>query len=139
MADTLPALRALPRLHDMPPLWDGRGVEWASWSTDAGSWSFHAPLDDRCCHECGLVDELMWTSGAVAPEPGATFLVPGSRRAKSSRELEVPAWPVYSLSATRCSGCGHTTVLDTSNNQLWELDDTDYTDAGSWPDVEALF
>ncbi|WP_232425892.1 hypothetical protein [Mycobacterium sp. JS623] len=36
------------------------------------------------------------------------------------------------LTAFRCPACGHDWVLDT-DGQAWDLDETDYTDLGSWP------
>jgi len=124
--------------RDMPPLWDGRAVEWSTWNSEVGSWAFHASIDDRACHECGVLDEHAYSSGLLTPEPGATFMVPRDRRARSRRESEVPAWPVYSLFAVRCTGCGHTQVHDEDTGETWVLDESDYTDAGSWPEPEGV-
>ncbi|MGW9020671.1 hypothetical protein ACWGOE_04205 [Leucobacter chromiiresistens] len=39
--------------------------------------------------------------------------------------------------ATRCGWCGHTTVFTMHDEQSWELDETDYGEAGSYDLVEA--
>ena len=58
----------------------------------------------------------------------------------------VPAWsasgaaalqktargPAFTLTAFRCPSCGHDWVLD-GEMRAWDLDETDYTDRGSWP------
>jgi hypothetical protein len=36
------------------------------------------------------------------------------------------------LTAFRCPSCSRDSVLDTAG-QTWDLDETDYTDRGSWP------
>lgn len=39
---------------------------------------------------------------------------------------------VANLAAFRCPDCEHDYVLDFANDEAWDLDPTDYTDAGSY-------
>lgn len=122
------------RTHDLPPLWDGRRVDWSEWKeVDPGSLAFHSPADAFACTGCGWIpDAQLRAVGRVHPKPGATFTV---------HETEVPAWPVAVLAARRCTGCGLDQVTDLDTGEVWDLDPSDYTDAGSWPEPEqgALF
>jgi hypothetical protein len=129
------------RAHDLPPLWDGRRVDWSAWE-ELGHTSlvFHAPADEFACTGCGwIADTELRAVGRVHPEPGATFTVLPHARAR--HEIEVPAWPVARLSVLRCAGCGLDEVTDMETGEVWDLEPSDYTDAGSWPEPEqgALF
>lgn len=103
------------REHDLPPMWDGTPVAWGPWSRDTSSVIHHAPVDDIACHVCGVIEQPLLAGGWVP------------RR-------------VVRLLAVRC-GCGHDTVYDEQTGEVWDLDPSDYTDAGSWPEPEqgALF
>lgn len=137
------------REHDLPPLWDGRRVDWSAWKdVEPGSLAFHAPADAFACTGCGWIsDTQLRAVGRVHPEPGATFTVhrdvPSKRVPGSTwvRKTEVPAWPIARLVVRRCTGCGLDQVTDMETDEVWDLDPSDYTDAGSWPEAEqgALF
>jgi hypothetical protein len=115
------------RPHDLPPLWDGRHVTWSPWrDVDPGSLAIHAPSDAFACTGCGWITETQMRSiGRLHPEPGATFTIDGT---------ELPAWPVAVLAVRRCTGCGLDQVTDLDTGDVWDLDDTDYGDTGSWAD-----
>jgi hypothetical protein len=59
--------------------------------------------------------------------------------ARARRKTEVPAWPIARLNVLRCTGCGLDQVTDLETGEVWDLDPSDYTDTGSWPDTETLF
>jgi hypothetical protein len=137
------------RRHDLPPLWDGASVDWSDWEdTPHSSMVFHAPAPLFACTGCGWIpDTELRAIGRVHPEPGETFTVhktvPSKRVPGSSwdRKTEVPAWPIARLSVKRCTGCGLDQVTDIETGEVWDLDPSDYTDTGSWPEPEqgALF
>ena len=129
------------RAHDLPPLWDGRRVDWSEWQeVGPTSMVFHGWPDEMACTGCGWIPETkLHAIGRLHPEPGATFTVPktvGSKRRLGTytRNVEVTAWPVARLSVRRCSGCGVDEVTDIETGEVWDLEGADYTDAGSWPD-----
>lgn len=129
-------LTLLPRVHDLPPRWDGRTVEWGPWQQVRTSLPFHVPLDQQACTTCGLIDEPLTAGGKVLPLPGETFEWPDVRTLPSGRTYtrgtkRVPAWPVLCLVAFRCPGCGADRVHDERTGETWDLDASDYGDAGS--------
>jgi hypothetical protein len=127
------------RAHDLPPSWDGLRVDWSPWEVSGhSSLVFHAPADQFACTGCGWIpDTQLRATGRVHAEPGATFSVYPHARAR--RKTKVPAWPIARLVASRCTGCGLDQVTDVETGEVWDLDECDYTDAGSWPEVDALF
>jgi hypothetical protein len=112
------------RAHDLPPLWDGRAVQWSQW-TDQDAYStygilrFHAPADHWACTGCGWIrDRELRAVGTLMPASVAET-----------------AWPVVRLVVRRCPGCHLDEVTDLHTGEVWDLQDADYTDAGSWPDT----
>lgn len=115
-----------PRTHDLPPRWDGLPVQWGAWSSTGEV--FMCPprrVRSESCDRCGSTDARMINVGRVWTDPDTAPPAIGRARLRRGRH------PVGVLSAFRCPGCGHDSVLD-PNGQLWDLDDTDYTDDGSW-------
>lgn len=132
-----PHLRGLPtptdREYDMPPMWDGRRVEWSEW--DDSRWFIcPPPKADPCA--CGSTAPRVTSIGTVHPLPGEMVQGTRTKRLKSGREYgiptEVPAQPLIALHAERCVTCGLDTVYETATESVWELDATDYRADGSW-------
>lgn len=114
------AITRSDRTHDLPPAWDGLRVEWRGWIAAATTLSYHLPLEETACRRCGSLDEQMLNVGVVDHGPrGDTD--PGEPR----RQVR--------LFAFRCPDCRHDQVLDQDDDQLWDLDETDYGDDGSVP------
>lgn len=110
---------AADRPHDLPPLWDGRAVQWSDW-TDQAPWSlvFHIPADHFACTGCGWIRNTeLRAVGTLMPPDGVTDL-----------------YPVIRLLVRRCPGCHLDQVSDIVTGDVWDLAAGDYTDAGSWPD-----
>jgi hypothetical protein len=107
------------RIHDLPPLWDGRAVQWSDWSEQG--WTtlvFHVPADHFACTGCGWIrDTELRAVGTLMPPDGVTDL-----------------FPVIRLIVRRCPGCHLDQVTDVDTWDVWDLEPRDYTDAGSWPD-----
>lgn len=111
------------RPHDLPPLWDGRTVQWSDWTDETGlaartTLVFHVPADHWACTGCG------WIRDSELRAVGT--LLPGS--------VADTAWPVVRLVVRRCPGCHLDQVTDISTGEVWDLEDADYGAAGSWPD-----
>jgi hypothetical protein len=108
------------RPYDLPPLWDGRPVQWSDWTDEAESTTlrFHVPADHWACTGCGWIrDSELRAVGTLLPGGGVTDM-----------------WPHVRLVVRRCPGCHLDEVTDIDTGEVWDLEDTDYTDAGSWPD-----
>jgi hypothetical protein len=128
-------VRALPTLHDLPPLWDGRRVEWKGWTSDASTLGWHGR--PQTCEVCGHVGDRAINLGLVFPHPGETMTEPKTVRSKRVkgreyvRNVTVLARPIYWLTAFRCSSCHLDTVWDRRTDEWWDLDPSDYGDDGS--------
>ncbi|GAB3166725.1 hypothetical protein GCM10027059_26130 [Myceligenerans halotolerans] len=139
-----PLTLAHSRAHDLPPLWDGRRVEWTPWRDEPHtSMVFHAPAHEFACTGCGWIrDAELRAVGKLHRAPGETFTTPVERRTRSghrySVNIEVPARPVARLHVRRCPGCGLDEVTDIDTGEVWDLEESDYTDAGSWPEAVAV-
>lgn len=120
---------AAHRQHDLPPLWDGRQVTWSRWmEADPGSLVFHTPSDTFACTGCGWIRTTQLHSiGRIHPEPVEKWIVDGSAHT---------AWPVAQLAAVRCPGCELDQVTDMDTGETWDIDPSDYTATGSWPEPE---
>ena len=111
------------RPHDLPPLWDGRPVQWSAWTDEGGlagrtTLVFHVPSDHWACTGCGWIrDTDLRAVGTLLPGNGVADLYPHVR-----------------LVVRRCPGCHLDQVSDLDTGEVWDLDDNDYGDAGSWPD-----
>lgn len=107
------------RPHDLPPLWDGRTVQWSAWEDQRlPTLVFHVPADHWACTGCG------WIRDTELRAIGT--LMPGS--------VADTAWPTVRLVVRRCPGCHLDEVTDISTGEVWDLEEHDYADAGSWPD-----
>lgn len=98
------------RAHDLPPLWDGEPVEWREWRDE--------PVMFIC------------TRGRrKQPDPPKRC----ARAAGTARETtQGLIGGLVRLHVVRCChDCCQDTVLDLETNEVWDLDDTDYGDAGS--------
>lgn len=99
------------RKHDLPPLWDDQPVQWQGWERPVWTTlALHLPLESLACRKCGNLAAASRNAGVVRP-PGAGH-------------------PTRRLFATRCD-CGHDQVYDLDTDELWDLEDSDYGDAGS--------
>lgn len=95
--------------HDLPPKWDGHPVRWLAWQKPM--WTtliFHSEDPAERCAACQKVTHKHTAKGIT--EDGKHLV------------------------AERCS-CGHDTVFDLHTGELWELEASDYGDAGSYPDT----
>lgn len=130
--------------HDLPPRWDGRPVEWGEWHQAQTTLPFHTPVADQACTACGLIAEPAISAGRIPPLASETFEVPDIRTLRSGRTYErgkklVPAWAVVCLVAFRCTGCGADRVHDERTGETWDLDASDYGDAGSVEVLDSLW
>jgi hypothetical protein len=134
MNPAMTQLRLVPMKcrHDLPPLWDGRRVDWQGWTSHASSARFHNPPK---CHSCGSAAEASVNLGVVHPLPGETMESVRKRTLPSGRTYDqrvtVSASPVILLAAFRCPDCGHDSVHDNRDDSYWDLDEQDYGDEGS--------
>jgi hypothetical protein len=109
--------------HDLPPLWDGQAVQWSAWTDEGGiagrtTLMFHVPADHWACTGCGWIrDTELRAVGTLMPDR----VNPGK-------------FPHIRLLVRRCPGCRLDQVTDISTGEVWDLDETDYGDTGSWLD-----
>lgn len=101
-------LELWPRDHDLPPRWDGHPVEWGEWSC-TGDVFICPPPRDKGCEYCGSLRPRRMCLGRIRAV-GAV------------------------IAAFRCPDCERDYVIDGlgADAKTWHLDDTDYTDNGSW-------
>ncbi len=66
------------------------------------------------------------------PSVGGRDPQPASSSLGAAALQQSPRRIALLLTAFRCPSCGRDWVLDT-DGQAWDLDETDYTDRGSWP------
>lgn len=97
-------------LHDLPPRWDGLDVTWSGWRATTAH--ICPPLREACT-SCGCLE---W------PTVNIGHINLGlNRRGRQTFRV---------LTAFRCVECGADHVLD-DKGVMWDLDLTDYGDAGS--------
>lgn len=131
-------LRALPTMHDLPVSWDGLPVTWGPWHSGRSSLELHLRPADIACRSCGLIESPLVAAGTVHPLPGDTVegeevvTLPSGRTHR--RAVTVPAGPRLALVAFRCPGCHHDQVYDERTDETWDLDPSDYGEAGSSPE-----
>lgn len=135
-----PTLPPAPRAHDLPPRWDGHRVEWSGWEVEPwNTGRFHLRPD--CCRACGhIASHHVLNTGVVMSEPGEVIPYRRPRtyaQAAANQAAERDGVGLGRLVAFRCPNCSHDTVSSMSRTapgvEVWELDDTDYGDAGSNP------
>ena len=138
MSDLLTELRD----HDLPPKWDGRSVAWQGWEY-ATSGLFICPRPQReVCEGCGMPTEERgfpcWSTNGGLRADSTRLTLDDFRVEESARErLPVKVkgklarhWWIE-LIAHRCHHCELDTVWDTSSDEWWTLDHTDYGHDGS--------
>lgn len=124
-------------LHDLPPRWDGYPVMWRGWQSLTGHICGRA--ERACCERCGSVEYPTINVGLVGDDPDMTptdvehddqavRLAYQMRRRRKRR-----SW--IRLTAFRCVECGADNVVD-GDGVSWNLDLSDYGDAGSTEPVE---
>lgn len=120
-----PGLELWPREHDLPPRWDGLPVEWGEWREPVNVFLCPPPRQPERCDHCASTGPRSMSVGRIWTDPATAPPAIGRARMRHGRHL------VGIITAFRCDDCAHDTVLDPSG-VLWDLDETDYTDDGSW-------
>lgn len=124
--------------HPLPVAWDGRRVRWDRWEDALPVNLCPPPKPDRCM--CGSTRSPFTARGMRDPAPGSTMTVTRPKRGRFGRMVpvprQIPAYPVYDLTAFRCPACGEVAVWDMESNEHWILDDSDYGPRGSRPPSE---
>lgn len=127
------------RVHDLPPRWDGRVVEWSPWQRYRVFVCGRGVTDPRCSG-CDSNAVRAASRGTVHPLAGETAEVkqPRVKRTRSGREyvsgtvaLTMPVKPHVGLVVFRCSGCDTDEVVDARSGECWTLDGSDYGPDGS--------
>ena len=135
-----PLLSVVPgREYDLPPRWDDRDVEWDPWKPEPKAFVCARgtkPIPPWSCSECTSTATPLTAAGVLQPLPGETVATTRERRTKRSgrryvAEVEVSARPDIGLHARRCVDCGHDEVYVERTGEVWDLDEDDYTSAGS--------
>lgn len=131
----------LARENDLPPRWDGRAVVWLGWEYVSPMFVCPPPRRD-VCEGCGMpttergfpcwsankgivADSTRLTHEDYAREEAARDRLPEWAKGKMPRHW----W--LTLYAFRCHHCQLDTVWDTTANEMWTLDYTDYGSEGS--------
>ncbi len=114
-----------PRDHDLPPRWDGLPVQWSDWSDTTGVVICPPPPRPERCEHCGTTAAPQINIGRIWTDQASAPPAVGRARLRGHRHL------VGLITAFRCPQCEHDSVRD-PDGQMWDLDDTDYTDDGSW-------
>lgn len=97
------------REHDLPPRWDGAAVEWGPWREPPVVFACDRSRKKQVTREvCGHCDA-----------DAAQLMATGRTTDRTA------------LTAFRCPVCGHDTVFCMDTGEWWDLDPTDYQDAGS--------
>lgn len=115
-----------PRQHDLPPRWDGLPVEWSGWQQPPVVYVCPPPRRPDRCDTCASERQPSINIGRVWTDPATAPQAIGRARLRRGRHL------VCVITAMRCNDCGHDRVLELSSGMTWDLDETDYTDDGSW-------
>jgi hypothetical protein len=124
-------LNLWPRQHDLPPRWDGLPVEWEPWTPTTATFICPPPRKPLTCHRCGDPRPPEVSIGRIWTDPDTAPPAIGVARLRNGRHV------VAVISAHRCPGCSHDTVFE--GDQAWDLDETDYTEDGSWDNASRRF
>ena len=134
MQPTLPTDRS----HDLPRFWDGKAVVWRGWEAPLVAW-ICPPPKPSCCEACGSLARPVTNWGRVARFGGITHDMIAAADAARDRlptahqhRLKGHPRALYELTAFRCPDCRHDQILD-RDGSMWNLDESDYSDEGSWP------
>lgn len=126
----------------LPSMWDGRDVEWASWTDAFPMFICPQPKEAPACERCGSTRPTMTCSGHVKSLPGDEGWL--THRSRSGRTWEewgpmLVGSPCIWLYASRCYGCGLDIVWERGRNRsherferTWVLDESDYGPEGSF-------
>ncbi len=132
-------LLTLTREHDLPPRWDGHAVLWEGWDGHPVIYICPPPDVPDCCLECGSVERRIINSGLRAVDDTITSAqifqatsVTG-RGGGASGPPRLRGIAFRELHVSRCPDCHHDIVHDLATSEAWDLDATDYGDAGSEP------
>lgn len=125
----------LPRVHDLPPFWDGFAVVWDKWESEPDLFICPPLKSPAVCAGCGLVMPRATARGRVA----ASTLVTHDKIAANDENRQRLGWAKHNLkrnaliglTAFRCTHCGHDSVFDHAADESWDLDPADYGDQGS--------
>lgn len=98
--------RTLPtgRDYDLPPFWDGHRVQWGRWEI---GWITLCRERASCCPYCGSTERPPVCHGVIAGQKNRLW-------------------------AYRCPDCRHDQVYELRGDSVWDLDESDYTDVGSF-------
>lgn len=137
-------LREVPKLHQLPPKWDGRDVDWRGWEVIRTSAEYGGRRhgQQEACEGCGSLGKHASNIGVLHPLTGETQLQPVFKRTKpkgngrpgtlyQAGEQEVPVKATVQLFAFRCPDCGLDTVWDMRTDEWWLLEESDYGADGS--------
>lgn len=111
---------------------------WRGWRTRSRLELSHPPAEPWDCLQCGshadpltnwgrVPDSPLYSHAMIAADDEALARLP----AAAQHNYKPRGSSFYRLTAFRCPGCGHDQVLD-DTEQLWDLDEADYGDSGSW-------
>ena len=125
------------RSHDLPRFWDGKAVVWRGWEAPLDAW-ICPPPKPSCCEACGSLARPVTNRGRVARFGGITHDMIAAADAARDRlptahQHRIKGHPraLYELTAFRCPDCRHDQILD-RDGSMWNLDESDYSDEGSW-------
>lgn len=121
-----------PRQFDLPPRWDGLPVEWAGWRELPDVYMCPPQPQPDGCGNCASGRRPLSNVGRVWTDPATGPRAIGYARLRRGKHL------VGMITALRCGDCGHDRVLELSSGKVWDLDETDYTDEGSWDNGPAV-
>lgn len=136
-------LLTLLREHDLPPKWDGLAVLWRGWEyQQAGVFLCPPPTprEDRCggCKEpltergfpVQSVNKGLVAVSSVLTHDDLRYEEDNRERLGRLAHKRKPRalWRLY---VWRCPNCRLDTVWDTDTDEWFDLDETDYSDAGS--------
>ena len=127
-----PTLPTAPRLHDLPPRWDGHRVEWGGWRTPPSTTLDPNGIHADCCTHCGAVAPRVINFGVVWARPAGLIAFPARRRWDARGTRDGGDHAAQWLTAYRCPVCRTDEVEDRTTRELWVLEDSDYGDDGSY-------